>query len=98
MELSIIQRVARLVTSTKLDPANHGKKDSEKRVKSDSVAISETASDLRNVNDAIEQMPKENKERTEKISRLREAIQNGQYKMSESMINSIAERIANTLI
>ncbi|MFH0920010.1 MAG: flagellar biosynthesis anti-sigma factor FlgM [Fibrobacterota bacterium] len=98
MELSIIQRVAKLVTSTKLESAGNDKKVPERRLKSDTVAISETGAEFRKARDAVAQLPGEDPERASKVASLREAIAKGQYRMSESMVNNIAERIARSLI
>jgi anti-sigma28 factor (negative regulator of flagellin synthesis) len=98
MELSIMQRVAKLVISTKLDPAYPEKKPLEKKVKSDSVSISEAGGEIRKVTEAVQQIPEDDPERKAKVDKLREAVSRGQYRMSESMLNMIAERIANSLV
>ena len=48
--------------------------------------------------DKISSMPERDREREKRIERVKETIENGQYKMTETMVDSIAEKIANSLI
>jgi len=99
MELSIIQRVAQLVNTRKLDTAQNAKKEGVNRaVAPDSVKISELATEIRDVKATVTAVSDKEGERSEHLERLKEAIAKNQYKVSEPILNSIAERIANTLI
>jgi anti-sigma28 factor (negative regulator of flagellin synthesis) len=98
MELSIIHRVAQLVTSHKVDAAMGIKKSLPAKVKGDSVDVSSLGSEIGTVKARIDALPEEEAGREEKVQKIKAAVESNQYKLSEDMVNIIAERIAQTLI
>lgn len=98
MELSIINKVAQLVTNHKVDAALGIKRNRPETIKSDRVDLSRTGSDVATVKSRLEALQEREPERQEKIDSIKRAIEMKQYKLSEDMVNIIAEKIAQTLI
>ena len=99
MELSIIHRVAQMVVSNKVDQAL-GLKESvaPKRALRDQVSISGTASDAKTVAAKLAASPEREPERAEKVEQVKKLVMQKKYVLSPEMVDSIAERIARTLI
>src|SRR6266498_518285 len=99
MELSIIHRVAQLISSGKAEAVIGNKKEAvPKSPVRDTFFISDTASDIKKVSSTIAQAPEREPERQAKLDKIRASIELKQYRMSEEMVNSIAEKIASTLM
>ena len=98
MELSIIRRVAQYVNWKKLESSSGQDKNSDTKVKRDSVNISQIASDVKGVTDQISKMPERDTERETHIANLKDALEKGNYEMTDEMVDSIAEKIANSLL
>ena len=98
MELSIVNRVAQLVNSHKVDAALGIKRSQPDKIKSDSVDLSKTGSDITTVKARLDALPEREPDRQEKIDAIKRAVEMKQYKLSDDMVNIIAERIAQTLI
>jgi len=98
MELSIIHRVAQIVNSHKVDAAMGIKKGLPAKVSGDIVDFSGAGSEFSIVKARIDALPEREPDRQEKIDKVKKAVEQKQYTMSESMVNLIAERIANSLI
>ncbi len=99
MELSILNRVAQLVTSSRIDQALGNKQPvAGKRLISDTVNLSGSASDYRTVASRLEVLGEGEPERAEKLESLKAEVISKRYVLTPEMVDSIAEKIANTLI
>lgn len=98
MELSIIQRVAQLVSAKKTETPQGEKKEGVNRVKADTVNLSDLATEIQTVKAKIESLPEKDDSREAQVRRIKEALDRGDYQLSEHMVDSIAEKIANALI
>jgi hypothetical protein len=98
MELSIIHRVAQIINSHKVDAAMGLKKSSPSRVSSDTVDLSSVGSDINTVKARLDVLPDRDPERQDKIDKIKDAVEQKKYALSEDILNSIAEKIANSFM
>ena len=97
MELSIINRVAQLVTNSRIEASAGLKKEAPKADARDSVFISDLGSEVKRVKEQVNTLAVD-PERQARINSLRKAVELKQYELSKEVVDSIAEKIANTLI
>jgi hypothetical protein len=100
MELSILHRVAQIVSNSKIDQALGNKQPVvSKRQLSDVVNLSGSASsDEKTVAARLAALEHGEPERAEKIAAIKAKVNSKNYVMTPEMVDSIAEKIAKTLI
>ena len=100
MELSILHRVAQIVSNNKIDQALGNKQPVvSKRQLSDVVSLSgSSSSDEKTVASRLAALENGEPERAEKIEAIKVKVNSKSYVMTPEMVDSIAEKIAKTLI
>ncbi len=98
MEISIINKVAQLITNHKVDAALGYKRSQPDKIKKDSFDFSNAGSEAGMIKERINALTEQEPGRQEKLAKLKAAVETKQYHLSEDMVNIIAERIAQTLI
>jgi hypothetical protein len=98
MELSILNRVAQIVTNSKIDQALGNKQPAvSRRQPSDVVSLSGSASDERTIASRLAAIENGEPERAEKLESIKAKVRSKTYAMTPEMVDSIAEKIAKTL-
>jgi anti-sigma28 factor (negative regulator of flagellin synthesis) len=93
MRLSIINRVSEILSEKRLNVQTPKKIES---VKVDKVEISSAGNEIKQIADRI--AAAEDVGRVQKLQDLKKAIQLGEYRLNDAVVNSIAENIAKTLL
>lgn len=93
MKTDVISRVAEIIRNPA--KANKTKLDKEIEARTDSVELSSDAAKLAEA--AKEASGEYERQRVERVNRLEQLVQGGQYKMNDEMVDQIAQRIIETL-
>jgi anti-sigma28 factor (negative regulator of flagellin synthesis) len=96
MRLSIISRVSEILTEKRLNIKLPGKNEP---VKIDKVEISSTGNEVKQIADKINSVnAADDVARRQRVEDIKKSVELGQYELSEAVVNSIAEKIAKTLL
>ena len=94
MDTSIIARVSRIILEKRLG-YDMPKPQKGFKSESDSVHISSVASEASRIGKAL---TNGDSERAQKVSAIKERVANNKFKLTDEMVETIAENIAKTLV